>query len=516
MLNSEVKIDAPKDAHSYILFCSYLLENDPHQNYWNYFASSVVDSELGSRYVSQIEEGFDERYQLAIDVINYQKIAVDWNPFIEQGIEKLQQFQSRSPELVIGILSTCAQLEKVNKEVNKRLKGLVQPGYILHLIHEVRKVPEAVAWCLFIYLRFQPSAAITATQGHAQNGFDFLNNTVFNFSDDSNDFSAESKKVAEMFLRIIVQENYLDDLLFKVWEQSDNAKEWISYCIELAINQGLSTQFIIPWEVVNRWQQFYRNSLTDNVLKVLISEQNQDGKLVAYLIGETEFDPSISDLYCQINEETNYDSPEFIVWCLSGLQSLDEASWQNQLKTSGVSLRLAINLNERNIDVDLDQRFSDAYAEHANLMLTKNLKVDEDLIEHWQKLPDLLKEDYARSVLHKKIVDKALEANGTISSMYFELYGSMIKDGIIGGTTGNRYDYVLRLFTPLLNSNNVDGLNWIYELLDENPTLLATYSEKDEVYDFKTRLKSKADAEESSNTSAEIVELSEAILNIIS
>jgi len=110
LLNSEVKIDAPKDAHSYILFCSYLLENDPHQNYWNYFASSVVDSELGSRYVSQIEEGFDERYQLAIDVINYQKIAVDWNPFIEQGIEKLQQFQSRSPELVIGILSTCAQL----------------------------------------------------------------------------------------------------------------------------------------------------------------------------------------------------------------------------------------------------------------------------------------------------------------------------------------------------------------------------------------------------------------------
>jgi len=127
---------------------------------------------------------------------------------------------------------------------------------------------------------------------------------VFNFSDDSNDFSAESKKVAEMFLRIIVQENYLDDLLFKVWEQSDNAKEWISYCIELAINQGLSTQFIIPWEVVNRWQQFYRNSLTDNVLKVLISEQNQDGKLVAYLIGETEFDPSISDLYCQINEDS--------------------------------------------------------------------------------------------------------------------------------------------------------------------------------------------------------------------
>jgi len=112
-----------------------------------------------------------------------------------------------------------------------------------------------------------------------------------------------------------------------------------------------------------------------------------------------------------------------------------------------------------------------------------------------------------RKMLRSSLCEAASNSDGKINSAFFHIYGDEIAD-----TEILRQDsrLVSRLFSPLLDNRNAEGLRWIAKLLALHQRFLDEYPTQYTVDDFKARIRtalSNDPSDEANPTISEIAKI---------
>jgi hypothetical protein len=263
---------------------------------------------------------------------------------------------------------------------------------------------------------------------------------------------------------------------------------WVKETLSVAIEKGLDDFFPLD-SVISHYS---------NLRKILFQFQSQpqleklirrltEKKGLATVVTQTEFDPQISDLYLLIldscPEEHISGYQEFLK---KGLQSLNKEEWLSHLTNSTLTFKLFLNLVKRGEHLNLKQPFLDALLEHAEKVLTGEIKVSEELEGEWRYVPKAINPDLV-SVFGRDLRDLFLEKSNqvNITAPFLRLYGDELLES---GRIEEKGDELIRkVFRRFLERKNIEEIKWMHKAI--KGTNIKQQMRKDSVNDFSSRAK---------------------------
>jgi len=261
---------------------------------------------------------------------------------------------------------------------------------------------------------------------------------------------------------------------------------WVKETLSMAIERELDDFFPLE-SVVSHYSD----------LKTLFSSPDllpQLGKLIRRLterrglaaeIIQTKFDPQISDLYLLIldscPEEHISGYQEFLK---KGLQSLNKEEWLSHLTNLTLTFKLFLNLVKRGEQLNMGQAFFDALLEHAEKVLTGEIKVSEELERKWKYVPGALNPDLV-SVFGRDLRDLLLEKSDQVNTTapFLRLYGELLKSDSRIEEEGDKL--FRKVFRRFLERKNREEIEWMAKVIEDTDVLEQT--EKDAVKEFLSR-----------------------------
>jgi len=129
------------------------------------------------------------------------------------------------------------------------------------------------------------------------------------------------------------------------------------------------------------------------------------------------------------------------------------------------------------------------------------------LIDFWGELPKPLGTGSMRKMLRSGLYEAASNADGKIAPAFFRIYGDEIADTEIL-REDNRA--VSRLFSPLLNNHNAEGLRWIAKLLASHQRFLDKYPQYT-VDDFRDRIRAAISNDQGDEASPTILDIAKTL-----
>jgi hypothetical protein len=261
---------------------------------------------------------------------------------------------------------------------------------------------------------------------------------------------------------------------------------WVKETLSVAIEKGLDDFFPLD-SVISHYS---------NLRKILFQFQSQpqleklirrltEKKGLATIVTRTEFDPQISDLYLLIldscPEEHISGYQEFLK---KGLQSLNKEEWLSHLTNSTLTFKLFLNLVKRGEQLNMGQAFFDALLEHAEKVLTGEIKVSEELERKWKYVPGALNPDLV-SVFGRDLRDLLLEKSDQVNTTapFLRLYGELLKSGSRIEEEGDKL--FRKVFRRFLERKNEEEIEWMAKVIENTDVLEQT--EKDAVKEFLSR-----------------------------
>jgi hypothetical protein len=133
----------------------------------------------------------------------------------------------------------------------------------------------------------------------------------------------------------------------------------------------------------------------------------------------------------------------------------------------------------------LGQAFLDALLEHAEKVLTGEIKVSEELEREWKYVPRALNPDLV-SVFRRDLRDLFLEKSNQVNTTapFLRLYGKELLEP--GSRIGEEGDKLFRkVFRRFLERKNEEEIEWMAKVIEDTDVLEQT--EKDAVKEFLSR-----------------------------
>jgi len=468
-------VSVPADAPAWIDVCHRIQLQDPGGQSWSLLRPRASPTDITSALADSVRGGnFSERHVSTIRVTLSTHTEPDWGDVVAAMSQRLQAPNTIASQEIVALFESLWELRQAGHSVNGVLTALATQGHVLHHLHQATSEDneEALAWCMFAFLRAVPAATAPPEVGNSQAGYNTLNNLL------SRPEPPEAIPSAFVHLLARVQEI---GLLFTVLDAAPQAKPLVVACLKVVAQRQEAGQLFKPEVLSERWSFVGTNfepPEIDNLVHRLLNETD-----LATRVSSQDFDPAQAGLYAALVRAGAASDTGFQSWCLAGLQSLPKADWLAQLKRDAHLPKLVIRLCQQGVEVSLGVSYQDALAEHAQLLIS-GTATPPDIAAPWT---DLLKplSPAARSMLRRNLYDAAVAADGHIAQPFFNLYGEDIAHRDL---LRRNPDAPYRLFTPLLNTRNASGLRWLAALLESNPRLLRHF-DPETLEDFKARLR---------------------------
>jgi len=351
-------------------------------------------------------------------------------------------------------------VDRVASTVNQRFNELASQGFILNQLYHAQQSRDykACAWCVFVHLRRYPDARLQATGApNAQAGRNFLTNQLFGNPQ-------KHTALTDQFVDILEKQNEFD-LIFQVLDANPSAQPWIQECIRESVNRGLGPEFLPPETFIKR-RQFIMGTLGEEAYLNTVESLIQQADLLEHLQSE-DFSPEQSDLYLDILRTDGRRDSKFKSWCIQGLQSIDQETWQAALQLNSKLIELLTEFHPDKDKLKLPLSYLDALAWYGKEVIRSSISIDTSAME-WERLPRFLQPRH-RKDLRRRLLDAAKEAEGEIPESFFDLYGEEIVDlNILRSDTR----VVSNLFTPIVRKRKARGLQRLVRLLSKSPDFL--------------------------------------------
>ena len=212
--------------------------------------------------------------------------------------------------------------------------------------------------------------------------------------------------------------------------------------------------------------------------------------------------PILADLFSQVVDDT-FDvcdsglyvallrcgaDANFVSWCAHGLSSVSREEWSGEIQSQGDLVDLVTELRTREASMALGTNYFDALVEYAEGIA----KGPEGLLAEgaWPDLFALL-DTHHRKLFPRRAYKILRESDGRASADFFDLFGDMLSDREL---LANEQRFVDQVCRPILDEDNVRGIEWIAEIVIRNPDLLTRHDDRAALDDFKDRLSQRLDA----------------------
>ena len=351
---------------------------------------------------------------------------------------------------------------------------LAQSGRLLHYLYRAssNRIPEAVAECMFGYLRIVPDAQRTGRYGDFHAGHNTLTNLLGN--------PGYLPGTVEHFAGLVKETQQLQVAL-----NAASAQRPVPNFLATVLSTILNSEDVtVPIEMIGRhWNVIRETFLAEGAPQRFELFLKRTPRLKD-LVAETasgEFDVEESGLYVALLRSGG--NADFANWCANGLASVDQQSWSEDIELQGELVELVRELDKRNTEMTFGVAFFDALVSYAKEIAHG---LDDALpYKTWNLLVNV-QDSRHQALLPRRVYEILEEGNGDVSPLFYDFFGGMLVDGNLLADEPRFIDRVCR---PIVDANNTAGIAWLAKVADANRRLLARHSDHAAVEDLADRIR---------------------------
>ena len=331
---------------------------------------------------------------------------------------------------------------------------------------------QAIAECMFGHLRFVPDARATRQSGDSVRGRQYLHQLLQN---------PNSVPDAVHHFADLVTETRQFNIVFEMASGQDPVNQFTTEVLRKVLN---ATGVSMPNDLVRENWRTIREALGtgDGALSFETFLKGLDGyEDLVDIVTAREFVDGESGLYVgMLNIATESD---FAEWCGSGLNTVDESTWANEIASPGDIVSLVTRLRAGGTDLKLGLTCYDALVDRAEEIAYG----ESDLLTKrtWDVLVTSL--DLDRQKLLPSDVYGILEKSiDETSEEFFGLFGDMLSDRILlVGSQG----FIRRVCRGIIETGNESGIAWLADIAVKDPQVFKAHKSQVGFTDFAERVR---------------------------
>lgn len=474
------------DAEGWVLVCNQLVKKNRDGRIWKYFSPKLEPGQIMSATEGIVDGGkFTNDHLQMIRVTCSIIPGLTWGTVVTKIGQRLDASQSIALDESYALLSALCELRKQgSSEAQSALKALADDGHTLHQLHQAKSSnhQEAIAVCMYSFLRERPAANKPAVAGDSEAGHKHLMDLL-------------SASDAEIAKRLLAEISRYDErsFLFNIADKREDDDALIVECLRQIADGDSPEDLFEPSVVIKRWK----------MMRSELGSQNKPerfAELIKHLARSTDlgksirekdggFDADASHLYYLIVDAEGDKNTKFSEWCRMGLQSLDTDTWMLDFSGRFETVGLLTHLCEHGMNVELSTSYQDALEQHAKSVLDGKHAPSSELGANWSEVVEALRVPGLRKVLKDRLIEAAAQRHGRIPAIFFKMYGTEIADS--GALLANGH-VVSNLFSRLVGERNVQGIQWLIKLFQSDGELLKKFSVAHAVDEFERRIRESA------------------------
>ena len=488
-------IGIPGNVDTQVAALVFITENEPDGKYWKYF-NLPDNSQFCTGFTNFINSGkFKKTHLGLINFIEemYDDNSFSWNNLLKSIDKRIKTQTSASTNLdeIVGLYNAFWSIMSIsdkNKTDGDSIlkKQHINQGFLMHFFWLLAEEPniEDTAKLLFYYLTTMPNCPRPSSDpGYAITGYDHLKKGIFINPQHHSDLNNNVNNL------ILLESKF--DLYKNIWNQTSDSRKWISYCLYL-LSESTRIKEVDPSFILTNWIIIKNNLLEENWHKFLGSVIRKT--LLLTNLQDQQFDINLSP---QIQEIISYGKSKIIIDFSNKIieqirEAITKDIWLTELKKPSSILFLLIRkLHENSYLVNLGLPFAEALIEFGKNILSGNIQdcINTDYFSYIGSEND-------RKYLHSQLLSTLVEFKGNIPSIFFECFGRELMDMEV---INNKNIFIENCVIPLLDQNNIEGLQWFAEILEANPNIFINNSANYSVEILKTKVAEKLKEELENN-----------------
>ena len=475
----EQGIKVPLDAEQWVEVSNAVVEKDPNGRLLLYFELQDVEAVDELLAVRISNNQLDEYTFNAVYTAMATRSRIAMTTVASQVFSRLQSGESFLGDQIAQLVKAL-RLSNLAALIDEHdYTSLAEGGRYLHHLYIAvsENNAEAVAECMFAYLRIFPDGREPSHSGNSPNGYQNLMqilgtpNTVPGSVEHFTSLAKETQQLPLVFEMIAGNKPvppFLEIVLHALLTSDDVPKP----------PDLVSENWAAIREVLRASDE------SSGSFEAFLKDLPGIDDLVAGTLSET-FDVRDSSFYFALLRSSA--NTEFLNWCVAGLSSVEQSAWSEALASQGELLGLVKELNTHRVSMALGTTYFDALVNYAEQVADRSVSTVTD--ESWSELFNLLDTD-RRQLFHRRAYGILKDSEGNASPEFFALFGDILFDKSILVADPRFIDEVCR---PILIAGNEDGIAWMAEVAVADASLFANSSDPAAASDFRDRIQQRLD-----------------------
>ncbi len=170
-------VEVPTDSTGWINVCHRITEQDPKGEFWPILRPKVSAVDIVTTLAALPPEGkFTTQHVNTIRVLKAPKTKISWANITNPISTRLQAGNAVPGAELSMLLEALCELRAVDPTARTTLNSLSTQGHVLHHFSQAtsEKNQDAMAWCLFVFLREVPNVATPPAAGNSAAGYEHM------------------------------------------------------------------------------------------------------------------------------------------------------------------------------------------------------------------------------------------------------------------------------------------------------------------------------------------------------
>ncbi len=471
--------EVPGSAAGWIAGCDEMRPSESGADIWRRFRPGMEAQAIVDAIASVVSTGqFDTPHVSAVVVSDRVLPDVSWDALANAVDQRLQTTEA-IPVAEIDRLSWVLIYLKKNDRMEGVATGLVQTGHVYHHLHQVlseKGSDSPLAKLIRVVVSVDPTLSAppdgvgNATAGH--------NALIALLS------APESRpNVVGEFVNQLGTPPAAD-IVYALAEGNENAVPFVKEVIGAILEKNKTA--IEPNDLMSRWP-LVKRLLDGDTLKDVICQLCKGGGLRARLM-EEDFNSEFYDLYELTLRCAGKKKAALRKWLVEALDAIPQDEWKEHLSQLDGCVKLLIALQVSG-KVGLGLAFKEALIQHAR-STADGAAQEGEMVGDWESVTAAVATDRIK-LLREDLLAAAIQTGGGVNGQFFRFYGDIITSAMIHGAG----EIIHKLFWPLIEQKNSDGIHWMADRIEADPALVVDHPNKARVKEFTEKLATALEAE---------------------
>ena len=476
----EQGIEVPLSAEQWLEVSHEVAKGDPTGRLLQHFelqAIQAIDEQLAQQIAgNQLDENMFNSVRTAMATRSKNAMS----SVAEQVVSRFQSGEAFPGDQIVHLAKTLRAANLAGLIDQEQYTELAESGHYLHHLHYAASEshPEAVAECMFGYLRAVPDRREPNHSGNSGNGYQNLSQLLG---------EPDAVPGAAEHFTVLAREAQELPVVLEMAAMDESVPPFVAGVLHTLLT---CKDVPKPPDLVNENWAVIREVLmqaeegSEEFEAFLRDLPGIDG-LVAGKLDET-FDVHDSALYLALLRSST--STDLMTWCVDGLSSVGQDAWLEAITTQDDLLDLVLGLKAGGADFVLSATYSDALVDYAQQVSDGSVGALSN--EAWSDLFTLL-DSNRRELFCRRVYEVLKGAAGGASGDFYALFGDMVSERGIPADDPRFIDEVGR---PVLHAGTESGIAWMASIAEADASLFTSGRDPAAANDFKDRLEQRLDS----------------------